>query len=58
MIISYNDQIAYSDEPFTTSTYNVNAFMQKDVSYTGLPTETFYYNLTFDNSFLVQHYTL
>jgi hypothetical protein len=58
MMITYDDEIGYTDTPLTVSTYRVNPFQQLEVAYYGLPSESLSYNLTFDNTFLVEHYTI
>jgi hypothetical protein len=58
MAITYDDEISFSSNPTTDITYNVSPFQQMAAAYYGPITETLYYNLTFDNSFFVEHYTL
>lgn len=58
MTITYDDEIGFNTAPSTNITYNVNPFHQMEGGYYGPISETLYYNLTFDNSFFVEHYTV
>ncbi len=58
MTITYDDEIGFNTEPFTNITYNVNPFHQMEGGYYGPISENLYYNLTFDNSFFVEHYMI
>jgi len=53
MVILYDDMIALEGDPLQHETYNFNPFRQFETAYYGLLTENMYYNLTFDNSYLV-----
>lgn len=58
LVITYDDEIGFTTKPRQLTTYTVNPFQQMQVSYYGLPSEALYYNLTFDNTFLVEKYTI
>ena len=57
-IIMYDGEVKDPAKPEKLVTYVANAFQQQSATFTSTIDTKMYYNLTFDNSYLVELYTV